>query len=379
MTEVLIDLSELLAHPLRTGIQRVERELIRNWPGPAALIPCAFAPGSAALMRLPETALAGLLVASHESGADALDAERASLAAATAAASPIGGEIAGKTLFNPELFYDKARADFYCRLCRGGARRVSWLVYDFLPWLAPHFFHGRPGFHGMDFLRALREAPRVAFISEETRADYRRAVRRDATRDGPVFALGGDGLGLPRQEFDPARRSFVAIGTIEPRKNVAAILEAFQTLWEEGIAAPLVLLGRMIETSARERRLLSLLAEAPLFTFIEQADEATLRAALSHARALVAASLAEGFGLPPFEALACGIPVIVPQDMPSIRLLPPPGQVRLAAADAPSIAAAVRMLCDDAIAARFWEEAGRLTIPTWKDFARGLADWVQRA
>ncbi len=387
MNAVLIDVSELLAHPLRTGIQRVERELIRHWPGPAPLAPCVFDAASAGLVRLPESTLASLLAtglaAGLGNGAGASGPEGAELAAARAQAAPLGGDMAARVVFNPELFYDRERADFYRRLCRGGARRVSWLLYDLLPWLAPRFFHDRPGFHGMDFLRALREVPRVAFISEETRADYRRAVMRDGAhdgaRDGPVFALGGDGLGLPRQKFDPARRTFVVLGTIEPRKNVAAILAAFQALWATGVAAPLVLLGRMIETSARERALLASLAGAPLFTFIEQADEASLRATLARARALVTASLAEGFGLPPFEALAAGIPVIVPQDMPSIRLLPPLGQVRLAATDPPAIAAAVRMLCDDATAARYWAEAARLAIPTWKDFSRGLADWLQQA
>lgn len=379
MNEVLIDLSELLEHPLRTGIQRVERELIRHWPGPAALVPCRFDAASARLVRLPERTLPALLAAGTGSGADALEAERARLAAARAEATPLAGDIGGKAVFNPELFYDRQRAEFYRRLCRGGARRVSWLVYDFLPWLAPQFFAGRPALQGMDFIRALREVPRVGFISEETRGFYRGAVMRDAARDGPVFALGGDGLGLAREKFDPARRSFIALGTIEPRKNVAAILEAFQALWAAGVAAPLVLIGRMIEASARERALLAALAGAPLLTFIEQADEAGLRAAFSRARALVTASQAEGFGLPPFEALAAGIPVIAPRDMPSIRLLPPLGQVRLAAADAPAIAGAVRMLLDDGAAARIWEEAARLAIPTWKDFARGLADWLQAA
>ncbi len=379
MSEVLIDLSELLAHPLRTGIQRVERELIRNWPGPASLAPCAFDAGSADLVRLPGSVLELMLEAGSGSGADALERERAGLAAASAEALPVGGEIAKKTIFNPELFYDGQRAEFYRRLCGSGARRVSWLVYDFLPWLEPRFFHGRPGFHGMEFLRALRAVPRVAFISEDTREDYRRAVMRDETRGGPVFALGGDGLGLARQRFDPARKCFVALGTIEPRKNVGAVLEAFRALWAEGVAAPLVVLGRMIETSAHERALLSSLSEAPLFTFVEQADEASLRAVLSRARALVSASLAEGFGLPPFEALAAGIPVIVPETMPSIRLLPPLGQMRLGSADAPTIGAAVRMLCDDEIAARLWAEAARLRVPTWKDFARRLADWLQQA
>ena len=201
---------------------------------------------------------------------------------------------------------------------------------------------------------------------------------RDPARDGPVFALGGDGLGLARQEFDPARRSFVALGTIEPRRNLGTILEAFRTLWAEGIEARLVVIGKLIGTGGRERALLdSLAGHAPQLSFIEEADEETVREALSRARALVSASLAEGFGLPPLEALAAGIPVIVPEDMPSVRLLVPLGQIRLGRVDAGTIAEAVRAMLDDEVAARLWAEAAGLAVPGWEDFARALAAWVQ--
>ena len=102
-----------------------------------------------------------------------------------------------------------------------------------------------------------------------------------------------------------------------------------------------------------------------------------MREALSRARALVSASLAEGFGLPPLEALAAGIPVIVPEDMPSVRLLVPLGQIRLGRVDAGTIAEAVRAMLDDEVAARLWAEAAGLAVPGWEDFARALAAWVQ--
>jgi glycosyltransferase involved in cell wall biosynthesis len=344
MSEVLIDLSELAAEPARTGIQRVEREILRRWPGPASLEPVVFDAGAGGFVRF---------------------AERTAKVA-----------VGGKIVFNPELFYDPRRVEFYRALCRDGAK-VSWLLYDFLPWLAPGFFHAGAARVGMDFLRALRDVRRVAFISEETRADYRAAVMRDRARDGPVFALGGDGLGLARQAFDPARRSFVSLGTIEPRRNVGAILEGFRTLWAEGVEAKLVLIGKLIGTGGRERAMLASLAGAPQLSFIEEADEETVREALSRARALVSASRAEGFGLPPFEALSAGIPVIAPEDMPSVRLLAPLGQIRLGRVDAGAIAEAVRALLDDEVAARLWAEAARLAVPGWEDFARALADWVQ--
>lgn len=363
---MLIDLSELIAHPLRTGIQRVERELLRHWPGPASLLPCRFDTESGTLLRLTDGAVSQLL-----------DAEGATAPPADAAPALVAPDLAGQTIFNPELFYDRARAAFYRRLCGAGARRVSWLVYDFLPWLRPAFFSRRAVCNRMDYLLALRTVPRVAFISEDTRADFRRAIMRDEKSGGPVFPLGGDGLQLQKQKFDPGRQDFVVLGTIEPRKNVLAILEAFRNLWAKGVAAPLVLMGRVVAEAERERAMLAALAAQPLFTFVEHPTEATVRAALRGARALVTASAAEGFGLTPFEALAAGIPVIAPAGLPSIRLLPPAGQMRLARADAAEIESAVVSLLDDAVAARLFAEAEHLHVPTWRDFAHAIADWLQ--
>ncbi len=366
MNEILIDLSELIANPLLTGIQRVERELLRHWPGPAPLVPCRFDAARDTLVRLPETTIARLL----EAGAPIE-------AAADGGEEPLGPRLADRIIFNPELFFDRARADFYRRLCRAGAPGVSWLVYDFLPWLEPQFFGRFGSSDRMEYIMALREVPRVGFISRETRADYQRAIMRDGSREGPVFALGADGLCLAKQRFDPARRDFVVLGSIEPRKNLSAILEAFQGLWRDGIAARLVLLGRIIGAPEREQAMLASLAAEPNLTFIQEPDETTVRSALSRARALLAASIAEGFGLPPFEALAAGIPVIAPASMPSIRLLEPGGQVRLKGTSAAEVAAAVRLLLDDATAARLFAEAACLTMPTWGDFGREISIWLQ--
>ncbi|MGH7191275.1 MAG: hypothetical protein ACREF0_19055, partial [Acetobacteraceae bacterium] len=268
MNEILIDLSELIANPLLTGIQRVERELLRHWPGPAPLVPCRFDAARDTLVRLPETTIARLL----EAGAPIE-------AAADGGEEPLGPRLADRIIFNPELFFDRARADFYRRLCRAGAPGVSWLVYDFLPWLEPQFFGRFGSSDRMEYIMALREVPRVGFISRETRADYQRAIMRDGSREGPVFALGADGLCLAKQRFDPARRDFVVLGSIEPRKNLSAILEAFQGLWRDGIAARLVLLGRIIGAPEREQAMLASLAAEPNLTFIQEPDETTVRSA----------------------------------------------------------------------------------------------------
>jgi glycosyltransferase involved in cell wall biosynthesis len=364
---VYIDITELLRNPIRTGIQRVERELIRHWPGPSRL--CPVIADSTGFQLLSEHALPALLggAAIPEQQSDSLPS----------LFLPLQPDLTTLRLVNPELFFDPQRAALYSNLIRQGARGIGWLLYDFLPWLTPQDFAPGSARLGMHYLRALRDIPQIAHISEQTRNDYERRIMRGRGRSGPVIPLGGDGLAIPRQEFTPARRRYVALGTIEPRKNVAAILEAFAQLWREGNNAELVVVGMMREGTEREADWLGRLSDEPKFRYLGHADDAELRDVLQGARALVFASRSEGFGLPPLEALHAGIPVIASAGIPSLMMLPPSGQLRLRDVSAIAIADAVRELENDQVAAALWREAASLSIRTWRDAARDFAAWAQ--
>jgi glycosyltransferase involved in cell wall biosynthesis len=200
---------------------------------------------------------------------------------------------------------------------------------------------------------------------------------RDRGRDGPVLPLGGDGLHLERQIFAPERSDFVWLGTIEPRKNCAAVLRAFMKLWSEGTDVNLVMIGRCEVTAREEEQLLSQLRNERRFRHIVDASDATVRDLLRGARALIFPSENEGFGIPPLEALHAGIPVIVWHGLPALTNLRPVGQVRLDRVSFDAIADAVRWFLDDTNAKRMWSEAATLTVPKWSDFARACADWAQ--
>lgn len=107
---------------------------------------------------------------------------------------------------------------------------------------------------------------------------------------------------------------FVTVGTIEPRKNIAMLLDVWARL---GTAAPgLLICGRRgwqsEDVFARLDRGVNGVIELPNLS-----DEA-IAALLQGSNGLLFPSLVEGFGLPPAEAAALGVPVIC-ADLPVYR------------------------------------------------------------
>ena len=121
------------------------------------------------------------------------------------------------------------------------------------------------------------------------------------------------------QMFDDGDPVYLMVSTIEPRKNHAYLLDAFERLWAKGSKARLCIIGRVgwkcDELMERIRRHPEL--NGRLFMFNELNDRG-LERAYAHARALVFPSYVEGFGLPLVEAMQRKLPVMA-SDIPVFR------------------------------------------------------------
>lgn len=117
---------------------------------------------------------------------------------------------------------------------------------------------------------------------------------------------------LGREPNVPENGCILFLGTLEPRKNVGALLDAYaRVLARRPMLPPLVLAGR--ETAAASEWL-ARLRTPPLaghVTHVGYVPDDAREQLYQSARVLVIPSLDEGFGLPALEAMSAGVPVVV--------------------------------------------------------------------
>jgi glycosyltransferase involved in cell wall biosynthesis len=150
-----------------------------------------------------------------------------------------------------------------------------------------------------------------------------------------------------RQKYNLPARFILHVGTIEPRKNLSRLLEAFHALLPESPELRLVLIGKkgwLYDDFFRKLTALGLEDRVIFPGFVAEAD---LPAFYQLAELFVYPSLFEGFGLPPLEAMACGAPVVcsrassLPEVVGEAGLLIDP-------ADTAALTAALRRVLTDA-------------------------------
>ncbi len=109
----------------------------------------------------------------------------------------------------------------------------------------------------------------------------------------------------------PADGPVICVGTLEPRKNIGGLLDAWTHLIDGGCRVPLLLAGGAPSSAAP---LLDRLTQPPLAGVVRHVgylEEGDRRAFYERARLLVLPSFDEGFGIPAVEAMAAGVPVVV--------------------------------------------------------------------
>jgi glycosyltransferase involved in cell wall biosynthesis len=188
-------------------------------------------------------------------------------------------------------------------------------VHDLAIYRNPAWFPARqPLSTGWIVPRSMKRADMIVAVSQNTAKDVQAIFDVPASRIAVVpegvssafHPLGAEDLADARARLKLPERFILFVSTIEPRKNLTTLLEAWAMMRDR---PDLVVVGgwgwRFEPIRAQMERL------GPTLHHIDGLDPADLPAVYNLALALAHPAWYEGFGLPPLEAMACGTPTLV--------------------------------------------------------------------
>lgn len=340
--QLLVDVSELFFRDAGTGIQRVVRSILENWmknPPDGYTVRAVYAaPGQAYRYTEKFSSFPNAEIDNENVKANFDDIF-------------IGLDLSAH-LF-PEI-EDQLHA------WRLKGVRICYVIYDIIPLLYPKLVVPSiiPAFE--KWMGGLsNEADRLVCISASVMHDVRNWLAHKNPKNGipeiNYFNLGANFIKdisaastSSVQNTDPiiqaiqGKTSFLMVGTVEPRKGYGQALDALEVLWSQGMDAHLVIVGKrgwLVEA------LVQRLEQHPQMNqkihWIENADDQQLLGYYRTCSALLAASEAEGFGLPLIESAQNNLPIIA-RDIPVFREIAKEHAFYFQAMDGASLANALK-------------------------------------
>jgi len=187
---------------------------------------------------------------------------------------------------------------------------VVTVLFDFVSFLFPRQ-HNRKAVILEKLLMkwAVRFSKKLIAISEHTKKDAMKLFRINPNK---IFVTHlAPSLNSNNEKIELTGKNIVLfIGTLEPRKNIVRLVEAFNKLRNNGIKSTLVLIGKWGWRSDAIKQSVEnspFKMDIQILGYIKNANKNSL---YKQASVFAFPSLYEGFGLPPLEAMANGVPVV---------------------------------------------------------------------
>lgn len=172
---------------------------------------------------------------------------------------------------------------------------VSWKFRTFYKFVIP---------------RILKSSLHLTTVSEFSKNDFCSSYGVPRDRISVVSNASSFSLGK-RIAVEAKEKVIIAVGSIQPNKNIEALVSAF-SLFKERKPSDYVLklVGGLDKRVFQDTKLLAMIRSRSDIALTGYLSDADLLALYSSSTCFVFPSLFEGFGIPPLEAMACGCPVI---------------------------------------------------------------------
>lgn len=187
--------------------------------------------------------------------------------------------------------------------------RIMLMIHDLSFKRFPNFFSKkRLWWHrALGPRNLITRADILVVPSENTRKDLHKMYDIDVSRVHVVPHGKIEKEDDTRTQITIPKDFFLALSTIEPRKNFEGLVSAYK---ESGLHARGIELLIIGARGWRYRKVLKSFAQTPGITYLGYVADTDKKVLLSHAKALIYPSFYEGFGLPVLEAFCYGTPVI---------------------------------------------------------------------
>jgi glycosyltransferase involved in cell wall biosynthesis len=269
---------------------------------------------------------------------------------------------------------------------RANGARLCIVMYDLLPLLHPEWFTRRNSRAYRAWIRTVAvHADSVACISRSVAGQFHTWLASQGFNGESSPTIGWFHLGAWRRPPSEAaspdasagdiawRPYILMVGTIEPRKGYAMVLDAFEQIWRNGDSMQLVIVGRKgwkVESLIARLRAHSRAGDR--LHWVHDADDATLDALYESASGVLVASEAEGFGLPILEAAVRGKPLLV-RDLPVFREIAGGGATYFRASMPAQFVAELRdwLIC---LTEGTASSSGSIDVQSWTQSAQQMLD-----
>lgn len=254
----------------------------------------------------------------------------------------------------------------------------------------PHFLTASSAAFYGQIDRAVRSANAVIVPSESTKHDVMAMLGVPANKISVIYEAAADtftpmpraqALAYVQQHYGLPESYIFFVGTIEPRKNITGLLQAFHILRTQYSSqeTTLAIAGGKGWLYDETLEMVERLGLRGRVRFLDRVSDEALHHLYSAARCHVHPAIYEGFGLPPLEAMACGTPTIVsnvsslPEVVQDAALLVDPNNPE-------EIAVAMhRLLADDALHAELRAKGlQRAQCFSWRRAALATLDVYRR-